>query len=151
MTPMAKIVTNSLRPLEERDIRGVTEARTMLDTAYQWLDERMAAREWASGDDFNLADCAAAPALFYADWAHPVGSAYANVHAYRRRLLARPSVARAVDEAGPCRHLFPLGMASWTFADTFGRPWSRWTSSTSSMNGPKQRHHWDQSVSSATR
>ena len=69
----------------------------------------MAGREWAAGVAFGLADCSAAPALFYADWAHPIGDAFPNVHAYRRRLLARPSVARAVDEARPYRPLFPLG------------------------------------------
>ena len=80
----------------------------MLETAYRWLDARMAEREWASGD-FSLADCAAAPALFYADWAQPIDATFANVRAYRRRLLARPSFARAVDEARPYRPLFPLG------------------------------------------
>jgi glutathione S-transferase len=109
MTPMAKIVTDSIRPPEERDTRGVADTRTMLDTAYRWLDERMTARQWASGDCFSLADCAAAPALFYADWAHPIGASFANVHIYRRRLLARPSFARAVNEARPYRQLFPLG------------------------------------------
>jgi glutathione S-transferase len=69
----------------------------------------MAWREWAAGDAFSLADCAAAPALFYADWVHPIGEAFANVRAYRRRLLARPSFARAVDEARPYRRFFPLG------------------------------------------
>jgi glutathione S-transferase len=109
MTPMAKIVTDSIRPPEKRDARGVADARTMLDTAYRWLNERMTGREWASGDGFTLADCAAAPALFYADWAHPIDAAFANVHAYRARLLARPSFARAVNEARPYRQLFPLG------------------------------------------
>jgi glutathione S-transferase len=109
MTPMAKIVTDSIRPTEERDTRGVADARAMLDTAYRWLDERMTAREWASGTGFTLADCAAAPALFYADWAHPIGGEFAHVHAYRRRLLTRPSFARAVNEARPYRPLFPLG------------------------------------------
>jgi glutathione S-transferase len=81
----------------------------MLDTAYCWLDGAMAGREWAAGDAFSMADCAAAPALFYADWAHPIADSFANVRAYRRRLLARPSFARAVDEARPYRPLFPLG------------------------------------------
>ncbi len=88
---------------------GVAEARELLDTAYRWLDGTMAGREWAAGGAFSLADCAAAPALFYADWAHPIGEALPNVHAYRRRLLARPSFARAVDEARPYRPFFPLG------------------------------------------
>ncbi len=109
MTPMQKIVGDSLRAAEHRDRQGVAEAREMLDTAYRWLDGVMTGREWAAGDGFSLADCAAAPSLFYADWAHPIDAAFSNVHALRRRLLARPSVARAVDEARPYRPLFPLG------------------------------------------
>ncbi|HEX8436279.1 glutathione S-transferase family protein [Archangium sp.] len=109
MTPMQKLVFDSIRAAENRDRQGVAEARAMLDTAYRWLDGAMAGREWAAGDAFSLADCAAAPALLYADWAHPIGEAFANVRAYRRRLLARPSFARAVDEARPYRSLFPLG------------------------------------------
>lgn len=108
-TPMQKIVLDSMREADEHDPQGVAEARKMLDTAYRWLDEAVAGREWAAGDAFSLADCAAAPALFYADWIHPIDEGFANVHAYRRRLLARPSFARAVDEARPYRHLFPLG------------------------------------------
>jgi glutathione S-transferase len=81
----------------------------MLETAYRWLDEKIAGREWAAGDAFSLADCAAAPALFYADWVHEIAAGFANVRAYRSRLLARPSFARAVDEARPYRPLFPLG------------------------------------------
>ncbi|MDR6477182.1 glutathione S-transferase [Paraburkholderia sp. GV068] len=108
-TPQQKIVFDSLRPDAERDARGVTEARAMLDTAYAWLDKTMAAREWAAGDTFSLADCAAAPALFYADWSHAIDPAFAHVRAYRERLLARPSFARAVHEARPYRPLFPLG------------------------------------------
>jgi glutathione S-transferase len=80
-----------------------------LETAYAWLDGVLADREWAVGDAFSLADCAAAPSLFYADWAHPIDASRANVIAYRRRLLARPSFARAVDEARPFRPFFPLG------------------------------------------
>jgi glutathione S-transferase len=108
-TPMQKLVSDRLRPAEARDPYGVAEARAQLDTAYGWLDAIMADREWAAGEAFSLADCAAAPALFYADWAHPIGEAFTNVRAYRRRLLARPSFARAVDEARPYRAFFPLG------------------------------------------
>jgi glutathione S-transferase len=108
-TPQQKIVFDSIRAAENRDRQGVAEAREMLDTAYRWLDDAMTRREWAAGDAFSLADCAAAPALFYADWTHAIGEAFSNVHAYRRRLLARPSFARAVDEARPYRPLFPLG------------------------------------------
>lgn len=109
MTPQGKIVFDSIRSADERDPAGVADARRMLDTAYRWLDAKMEARTWASGSDFSLADCAAAPALFYADWTYPMGSEFLNVRAYRNRLLARPSFARAVDEARPYRKLFPLG------------------------------------------
>jgi glutathione S-transferase len=109
MTPTQRIVSDSMRSAEARDPRGVAEAREMLDRAYGWLDRVMDSREWAAGESFSLADCAAAPSLFYADWVHPVSDALANVRTYRRRLLARPSFARAVDEARPYRHLFPPG------------------------------------------
>ena len=108
-TPQQKIVFDRLRPEGERDARGVVEARALLETAYAWLDETMANREWAAGDTFSLADCGAAPSLFYADWTHRIDPSFANVVAYRKRLLARPSFARAVDEARPYRPLFPLG------------------------------------------
>ena len=108
-TPQQKIVADSLRQPAERDPRGVTDAGTMLDAAYAWLDRLMADREWAAGEDFSLADCAAAPFLFYADWSHRIDASFAHVIAYRQRLLARPSFARAVDEARPYRVLFPLG------------------------------------------
>lgn len=109
MTPVQRIVFDRLRPEGERDPRGVREAGEMLDVSYRWLDERMAGRAWAAGDGFSLADCAAAPSLFYADWVHPIADAFPNVRAYRTRLLTRPSYARAVDEARPHRAFFPGG------------------------------------------
>jgi len=109
MAPMQRIVGDFLRPVESRDPDGVKEHRAALETAYHWLDGVMAGRDWAGGADFSLADCAAAPSLFYADWVHPIGDALSNLRAYRQRLLARPSVARAVDEARPYRPLFPPG------------------------------------------
>ena len=108
-TPQQKVVADALRPESERDARGVADARASLDTAYAWLDKTMAGRTWAAGDSFSLADCGAAPFLFYADWTHRIDPSFANVIAYRKRLLARPSFARAVDEARPYRPLFPLG------------------------------------------
>lgn len=108
-TPQQRIVYDALRPATERDPRSVADACAMLDTAYAWLDRTMADREWAAGDRFSLADCAAAPSLFYADWSHRIDASFVNVIAYRNRLLARPSFARAVDEARPYRPLFPLG------------------------------------------
>ena len=108
-TPQQKFTFDALRPEAQRDPYGVEEARRMLETSYAWLDRHMADREWAATDDFSLADCGAAPFLFYADWTHPIDARYPNVRAYRQRLLARPSVMRAVDEARPYRSYFPLG------------------------------------------
>ena len=107
-TPMQAIVGEALRG-EKRDADVVARACANLDKAYAWLEQRMANRNWAAGDSFSLADCAAAPALFYADWVHPIGAAFPGVRAYRERLNARPSVARTIDEARPYRHFFPLG------------------------------------------
>ncbi|MBM6596468.1 glutathione S-transferase family protein [Microvirga pudoricolor] len=109
MTPMQKIVSDRIRTEENRDPFGVLEARAMLDRSYGWLDSRMAGRTWAVGDGITMADCAAAPSLFYADWAHPIGEEHGHLRAYRQKLLAWPSFARAVDEARPYRHFFPLG------------------------------------------
>jgi glutathione S-transferase len=109
MTPMQKLVSDALRPEEARDAHGVAEAKVMLDTAYQFLDRLMTSRDWAAAGQFGLADCAAAPSLFYADWAHPIPESLAHARAYRARLLARPSVARCMDEARPYRSFFPLG------------------------------------------
>lgn len=108
-TPQQKIVFDRLRPEADRDPHGVNDARRMLDIAYAWLDDTLRDRTWASGDSFTLADCGAAPFLFYADWTHPIDPRHARVHAYRQRLLERPSFARAVDEARPFRAFFPLG------------------------------------------
>lgn len=109
MTPMQKIVADHIRAEKDRDPYGVGEARAMLDRAYRWLDGVLASREWAAGDDFTLADCAAGPSLFYADWVHGIDPALGNLRAYRARLLKRPAFARAVDEARPYRPLFPPG------------------------------------------
>lgn len=109
MTPMQKIVGDALRPADARDPHGVAEARALLDKSYAWLESHLAGREWATDAGFSLADAAAAPSLFYGDWAHPMGDAFPTVRDYRRRLLARPSFARAVDEARPYRSYFPLG------------------------------------------
>ena len=108
MTPMQAIVLDRIRPEAARDAYGVAQARALLDRAYGWLDGQLATRPWAAGDGFTLADCAAAPALFYADWVHQLAD-YTHLAAYLRRLRARPSFARAVDEARPYRHLFPGG------------------------------------------
>jgi glutathione S-transferase len=102
-------VSDARRPQGDRDPYGVTQARAALDTIYAWLDHALVGREWAAGDAFTLADAAAAPALLYADWAHPIDEDCTTLKAYRARLLARPSFARCVDDARPYRPFFPLG------------------------------------------
>ncbi|MEO5866366.1 MAG: glutathione S-transferase family protein [Sphingomonas sp.] len=109
MTPVQALVSNAMRPADQRDAPNVERAGAGLDKIYAWLDGELAGREWACGGTFTLADCAAAPSLFYADWAHPIPDAHATLKAYRARLLARPSVARCVEEARPYRAFFPLG------------------------------------------
>jgi glutathione S-transferase len=109
MTPVQSVVNNALRPDNARHEASVNEARSLLDKAYRWLDDRIDDRIWAAGDAITLADCAAAPSLFYADWAHPIPDDYVRLRDYRSRLLAHPAVKRAVEEARPYRSLFPLG------------------------------------------
>lgn len=109
MTPMQKVVLDALRPVADRDRYGVAEARELLDQIYPWLDQRLEGRDWIAGADFTLADCAAAPSLFYADWAHEIPAGYGRLRAYRARLLNHPSIVRVVEEARPFRHYFPLG------------------------------------------
>ena len=109
MGPMQRIVGDYLRGADERDPRGVADAKARLDQSYAWLDGELKDRPWAAGEAFTLADCAAAPALFYADWVHTIGEAFGHVRAYRARLLERPSFARAVEAARPYRSFFPPG------------------------------------------
>jgi glutathione S-transferase len=109
MTPMQKVVLDQLRPAAVRDAHGVAEARAALQRIYAWLEARLQGQGWISGTAFTMADCAAAPALLYADWVEEIPAAHASLRAYRGRLLAHPSVARAVDEARPYRSYFPLG------------------------------------------
>lgn len=109
MNVMTRQVVDAMRPPERRDPDLAAAVAAALDQIYGWLDTRLAGRAWAAGDAFTLADCAAAPALFYADWVHPIADRFAVLKAYRARALARPSVARCVEEARPYRHYFPLG------------------------------------------
>ena len=109
MGEMQKPVFEAIRGDGGRRDEALAEAARRLDIRYGWLETRLAGREWAAGEDFSLADCAAAPSLFYADWVHRIGPDFPTVRAYRQRLLARPSFARAVEEARPYRSYFPLG------------------------------------------
>lgn len=88
---------------------GIALSKEKLERAYAWLEERLAGRIWAAGDDFTLADCAAAPSLFHADWVHRISDAHPVLRDHRTRLPARPSFARAVNEARYFRPNFPLG------------------------------------------
>ena len=94
-------------PVKRAD--GLAIAVEKLELAYAWLETHIPCKRWANGEDFTLADCAAGPSLFYADWTHAISDNYPKVRAYRTRLLARPSFARAVEDARPYRTLFPLG------------------------------------------
>jgi glutathione S-transferase len=110
MTPMQKIVADALRAPGDEDPAGVADARAQLDRAYALLDGRLAGdAPWIAGDAFTLADCAAAPALFYARVVHRWDEAERpHLTRYLARVRARPAVARVIDEARPYRPLFPL-------------------------------------------
>jgi glutathione S-transferase len=109
MGNMQKAGNDVLRPAESRDPYGAARAREALNTAYDWLEANLDGSQWAASDSFTLADCAAAPSLFYADWVEEIGDSRPRLKAYRARLLAHPVVARAVDEGRPYRAYFPLG------------------------------------------
>ncbi|WCP13405.1 hypothetical protein sphantq_01833 [Sphingobium sp. AntQ-1] len=108
MAPMQAIVADRLRPQEQRDSLGVAQARDLLAKAYAMLEARMAGRRWAVGEAFTLADCAAAPAIFYADQIVPLGTDFPVLAAYLARLEARPSFARVLEEKEPWWRLFPF-------------------------------------------
>ena len=106
--PMQKIVTDRLRPAGKNDAYGVAQAKAQLHQAYAVIEQEMAAKTWMMGDAFTLADCAAAPALFYANTVVPFGETHAKLTAYLGRLMARPSFARVLEEAEPYFRLFPM-------------------------------------------
>ena len=105
--PMQKVVTDRLRPAGQNDGFGVERAKAQLQTALSMVDRDMATRTWAMGDAFGMADCAAAPAMYYANQVLPFGRTHTHAAAYLHRLMQRPSFARAVEEAEPYRALFP--------------------------------------------
>jgi len=105
--PMQKIVTDRLRPAGQNDLYGVEQSKALLQTALGMVDRDMSGKSWAMGDTFTMADCAAAPALFYADMTMPFGDTYRNAAAYLGRLKARPSFARTLHEAQPYFAMIP--------------------------------------------
>jgi glutathione S-transferase len=109
MNPMQDGVGGALTGDSAKREEALKLAVRKLERAYAWLEKHLADKEWANGAEFTMADCAAAPSLFYADWTHPIAEMFPVLRAYRARLLARPSFARAVDEARPFRTFFPLG------------------------------------------
>jgi glutathione S-transferase len=105
--PMQKVVTDRLRPEGQRDAYGVEEAMALLRTACGMVDGDMHAKPWVMGDAFTMADCAAGPALYYANLVMPLADAHPRAAAYLARLAERPSFARAIEEAAPYRARFP--------------------------------------------
>ncbi len=105
--PMQKIMGDRLRAEASKDPHGVEEARAQLRTSYAMIEQQMAAGPWAMGDDFSLADCAAAPSLFYGNMVLPFDGDQKHLTTYFERLKARPSFARVINEAGPYFNMVP--------------------------------------------
>lgn len=104
---MQKIVGDRLRPEGDRDPFGVEEAKKQIETAYGMIETRLEGREWAAGDGFSMADCAAAPALFYANKVAPRGGRVPRIDAYFEKLKSRASFVRVLKVAEPYFHMFP--------------------------------------------
>ena len=107
MTPMQALTADLLRPEGERDARSVTKAREGLASAYAFIDRHLEGRTWVAGDAFSMADCAAAPALFYAVTYAPLLAQHVHLGAYFERLMAHPSVLATIDEARPWFKFYP--------------------------------------------
>jgi glutathione S-transferase len=107
-TPMQKIVGDRLRPEGERDPLGVKEAVSALNVAYGMIERQLATRTWIAGEHFTMADCAAAPALFYAGIVAPFAPDHPNTMQYFDRLTERASFRRLIDEARPYFANFPF-------------------------------------------
>jgi glutathione S-transferase len=104
---MQNVVGDRLRPADKKDPFGVDAARATIRTALDMIEPDMAGKTWAAGDTFSMADCAAGPALFFTDKVMPLDGNYPTVAAYLKRLMARPSYARALEEAEPYFKFFP--------------------------------------------
>jgi glutathione S-transferase len=108
MDPMQRYIAQQLRPEAERDAKAQSDAGAALGRAYDMIESRRGQHDWAAGDSFTMADCAAAPALFYASTIRPFSAEHPRLAAYFERLLARPSVWRCIVEARPVFQYYPL-------------------------------------------
>lgn len=106
-TPMQKVVTDRIRPAGRNDPHGVAEAHAVLDTAYAMIERQVSGNPWSTGEQFTMADCSAASALFFASIVHPFTAKQTGLRNYLDRLLTRPSVARTMREARPFFEMFP--------------------------------------------
>ncbi len=109
MTPVQTLVEHRMRKDKDVDALSVKNAHATLQKSYAWLDQRLASHPYACGHGFTLADCAAAPSLFYAHWVSEIEQKFTNLKDYRARLLMRPAVQRCIEEARPYRPFFPGG------------------------------------------
>ena len=109
MIPLQTIVSDACRPEDVRDPYGVSQAKTALETIYAWLDHALAGRRWVAGDAFSVADAAAAPALFYTDWVHPIDEDRTTLKAHRARPLVRASFTHRIEDTRPYQPFLPLG------------------------------------------
>jgi glutathione S-transferase len=107
--PMQKIVVDRIRPQGKRDALGVEQARATLAIAYGVLERELTAGPWAIGEAFTMADCAAAPALYYANRVASFEASHPKLAAYLERLHARPSFSRVFEQAQPYLKDFPEG------------------------------------------
>lgn len=105
--PMQKIVADVNQAEKDRSLKGVADAQALLRTAYGMIEKQLEGKLWITGDSLTMADCAAAPALFYAETLVPFSEEHAKLKAYYRRLLERPSFARVLKEAMPYFHMYP--------------------------------------------
>ena len=104
---MQTVMGDRLRPADKKDPFGVENAKTMMRTSLDMIEKDMATKTWAMGEMFTLADCAAAPALFYTNMIIPLAGAYKNTANYLDRLMQRPSYARTLKEAEPYLSMVP--------------------------------------------
>jgi glutathione S-transferase len=107
MTPMQALTSDLLRPEHDRDASGVAQAREKLLEAYAFVDRHLEGQTWVSGSEFSMAECAAAPALFYAATYVPLPPQHLNLVAYFERLMAHSSVVLVIEQARPWFKFYP--------------------------------------------